>query len=74
MKPPEFNTKRPSSCLQNRGHFKILTIEGLLNATQYPRYPDLSQGSYTFKRATLELNAAEEVNDLFREKGMEPYT
>jgi len=53
---------------------QILTIEGLLNATQYPRYPDLSQGSYTFKRATLELNAAEEVNDLFREKGMEPYT
>ena len=24
MKPPEFNTKRPSSCLQNRGHFNML--------------------------------------------------
>jgi hypothetical protein len=44
---------------------QILTIEGLLNGTQRPRYPDLSQGAYTFKRATQELEAAEERADLF---------
>lgn len=44
---------------------QILTIEGLLNGTQRPRYPDLSQGTYTFKRATQESDAAEQAGDLF---------
>jgi site-specific DNA-methyltransferase (adenine-specific) len=44
---------------------QILTIEGLLNGTQRPRYPDLSQGAYTFKRATQELEAAQGTSDLF---------
>ncbi len=46
---------------------QILTIEGLLNGSQRPRYPDLSQGAYTFKRATQELEAAEPKADLFSE-------
>jgi DNA modification methylase len=44
---------------------QVLTIEGLLKGTQRPRYPDLSQGAYTFKRATQELEAAEDKADLF---------
>jgi len=44
---------------------QILTIEGLLNSTQRPRYPDLSQGTYTFKRASQEQEAAEIPGDLF---------
>lgn len=44
---------------------QILTIEGLLNGTQRPRYPDLSQGAYNFKRATVETEAAEPKGDLF---------
>lgn len=46
---------------------QILTIEGLLDGTQRPRYPDLSQGAYTFKRANQELNVAESNTDLFNE-------
>jgi DNA modification methylase len=49
---------------------QILTIEGLLTGTLRPRYPDLSQGAYTFKRATQELEAAQRAEDLFHlEKG-----
>lgn len=33
---------------------QILTIEGLLNGTERALYPDLSQGSTTFKKAKLE--------------------
>jgi adenine specific DNA methylase Mod len=47
---------------------QILTIEGLLSGTQRPRYPDLSQGAYTFKRTTQELEAASPSStDLFEE-------
>jgi DNA modification methylase len=44
---------------------QILTIEGLMNGTQRPRFPDLSQGAYTFKRAAQELEAAQDASDLF---------
>jgi len=33
---------------------QILTIEGLMNETQRPKYPDLSLGPATFKRAQVE--------------------
>ena len=33
---------------------QILTIEGLMSGTERPRYPDLSLGRATFKRAQLE--------------------
>ena len=33
---------------------QILTIEGLLNGTESPRYPDLSRGSTSFKQAKVE--------------------
>lgn len=44
---------------------QILTIEGLLNGTQHPRYPDLSQGAITFRRASTELMIAEDQPHLF---------
>jgi len=47
---------------------QILTIEGLLKGTQRPRYPDLSQGAYTFKRATQELEVADSGSDLFEKR------
>jgi len=33
---------------------QILTIEGLLNGTESPRYPDLSRGAVSFKQAKRE--------------------
>ena len=33
---------------------QILTIEGLMSGTERPRYPDLSLGRSTFKRAQIE--------------------
>jgi hypothetical protein len=33
---------------------QILTIEGLMSETQRPKYPDLSLGRATFKRAQVE--------------------
>ena len=33
---------------------QILTIEGLLNQTESPRYPDLSRGAVSFKQAKVE--------------------
>jgi len=33
---------------------QILTIEGLMSGTERPRYPDLSLGRSTFKRAQVE--------------------
>jgi len=33
---------------------QILTIEGLLNGTESPRYPDLSRGSASFRKAKVE--------------------
>ncbi|MCI0478600.1 MAG: restriction endonuclease [Anaerolineales bacterium] len=41
----------------NHGAFpkiQILTIEGLLNGTESPRYPDLSRGAISFKQAKPE--------------------
>jgi predicted RNase H-like HicB family nuclease len=41
----------------NHGAFpkiQILTIEGLLNGTESPRYPDLSRGAISFKPAKPE--------------------
>ena len=39
---------------------QILTIEGLMAGTERPRYPDLSLGRSTFKRAAVEDMAAEQ--------------
>jgi hypothetical protein len=33
---------------------QILTIEGLMSGTERPRYPDLTMGRSTFKRAAVE--------------------
>jgi DNA modification methylase len=33
---------------------QILTIEGLMNGTERPRFPDLTQGGYNFKKAQKE--------------------
>jgi hypothetical protein len=42
----------PEYSIRRRG--QILTIEGLMNGTERPRYPDLSLGRSTFKRAQVE--------------------
>lgn len=39
---------------------QILTIEGLLNGTERALYPDLSQGSTTFKKAKREEETADQ--------------
>ncbi len=39
---------------------QILTIEGLMSGTERPRYPDLSLGRSTFKRAQVEDVSAEQ--------------
>ncbi|MGH8274449.1 MAG: DNA methyltransferase [Gammaproteobacteria bacterium] len=39
---------------------QILTIEGLLDGSEYPRYPDLAQGGHTFKKARREQGRAEQ--------------
>ena len=39
---------------------QILTIEGLMSGTERPRYPDLSLGRSTFKRAAVEDMGAEQ--------------
>ena len=33
---------------------QILTIEGLLNGTEFAKYPDLAMGGLTFKKAMKE--------------------
>ena len=38
---------------QRYPRLQILTIEGLLNKTEYPRYPDLAAGGLNFKKAAL---------------------
>lgn len=43
---------------------QILTVEGLLTGQQRARYPDLSAGGVTFKKAGLEHGTAEQA-DLF---------
>ncbi len=39
---------------------QILTIEGLMNGTERPRFPDLTLGRSTFKRAAIEDMGAEQ--------------
>ncbi len=39
---------------------QILTIEGLMNGTDRPQYPDLSKGSYMGKRAVVEPKTVEQ--------------
>ena len=39
---------------------QILTIEGLLSGTERARYPDLSRGGHTFKRARAEMEVVEQ--------------
>jgi hypothetical protein len=39
---------------------QILTIEGLLNGTQKPVYPDLSRGGLSFKKAKVEEKRADQ--------------
>src|SRR5665213_2119478 len=39
---------------------QILTIEGLMNGTERPRFPDLTLGRSTFKRAAVEDMGAEQ--------------
>lgn len=43
---------------------QILTIKGLLEGTERPRYPDLSMGGHTFKKAKKEA-PSEEQKSLF---------
>ncbi len=42
------------------GKIQILTIEGLLNSTESPRYPDLSRGSIGSKKAKVEKAQVEQ--------------
>ncbi|MCK4504613.1 MAG: restriction endonuclease [Candidatus Aegiribacteria sp.] len=47
---------------------QILTIEGLLDEIEYAKYPDLSQGAWTFKKAQLEeMKVAQDQKDLFNQ-------
>ena len=39
---------------------QILTIDGLLNGTEAPRYPDLSRGGASFKSARVEEASAQQ--------------
>ncbi len=39
---------------------QILTIEGLMSGTERPRFPDLTLGRSTFKRAAVEDMGAEQ--------------
>ncbi|HNT77476.1 MAG TPA: site-specific DNA-methyltransferase, partial [Anaerolineae bacterium] len=39
---------------------QILTIDGLLTGAEAPRYPDLSRGSVTFKKAQVEKPTGEQ--------------
>jgi hypothetical protein len=49
---PRFGSEYPK--------LQILTIEGLMNGTERPRFPDLSLGRATFKRAAVEDMGAEQ--------------
>jgi hypothetical protein len=40
---------------------QILTIDGLLNGTESPRYPDLSRGGASFKSARVEEASAQQA-------------
>ena len=44
----------------NFPRIQILTIEGLMNGTEKPRYPDLSSGGLTFKQPKKEICQAEQ--------------
>lgn len=47
--------KSPSFPDRNYPKLQLLTISGLLNGSEQPRYPDLSGGTATFKKATLHV-------------------
>ena len=49
---PRFGSEYPK--------LQILTIEGLMSGTERPRFPDLTLGRSTFKRAAVEEMAAEQ--------------
>jgi hypothetical protein len=49
---PRFGSEYPK--------LQILTIEGLMNGTESPRFPDLTLGRSAFKRAAVEDMAAEQ--------------
>ena len=49
---PRFGSESPK--------LQILTIEGIMNATERPRFPDLTLGRSTFKRAAVEDMGAEQ--------------
>ena len=49
---PRFGSEYPK--------LQILTIEGLMNGTERPRFPDLSLGRATFKQAAVEDMGAEQ--------------
>jgi hypothetical protein len=49
---PRFGSEYPK--------LQILTIEGLMNGTERPRFPDLTLGRSTFKRAAVEDMGAEQ--------------
>ena len=50
---PRFGSEYPK--------LQILTIEGLMNGTERPRFPDLTLGRSTFKRAAVEDMGAEQA-------------
>jgi hypothetical protein len=50
----------------NYSKLQVLTIEGLLNKTERPIYPDVSGGARTFKKATREVGRNTQ-RDLFGE-------
>ncbi len=45
---------------------QILTIEGLLDGTQTPRYPDLSRGYFNFQRTVRENEVALPMDSFFQ--------
>jgi hypothetical protein len=49
---PRFGSEYPK--------LQILTIEGLMNGNERPRFPDLTLGRSTFKRAAVEDMGAEQ--------------
>lgn len=50
---PPFNARRVPK-------IQIMTIEGLLSGQESPKYPDLSRGSLSFKKAKAESEVGEQ--------------
>ncbi len=47
---------------------QILTIEGLMDGRERPRYPDLSLGRATFKKAAIEEMGGEQGKNLLNRR------